>query len=128
MDINFNKGSHLNFKYKSRLKDLFKQGKLDLKLDAYGFPLTADNVTLEHIKPHSKNGANNIANYLLVSAKANQSRGNKDFKLFLEENPSIIQHIMNYLNKMRGIIISKRDYVEEVSRTLNKESGLNIFG
>lgn len=84
--------------------------------------------TFEHILPHSKGGRNSIANCLATTAASNHARGNMRFDKWLKKNPSVIKFIQDYLNKMRGIKINGKDYVETVKKTLNREArGLVAF-
>ena len=47
--------SPVSFGYSHKLKTLYKQGKLPSVVKGfYGGILTADTVTLEHLKPHSQ--------------------------------------------------------------------------
>ncbi len=78
--------------------------------------------TFEHILPHSKGGANGIANCLATTATSNHARGNMRFDKWLRLNPGVTGHIQNYLNNMRGIKIDDTDYVEAVKKTLNREA------
>lgn len=52
------------FGYNHPLKSLYKSGQLNLKYGFYGGKLTRKNVTLEHLKPHSKGGKTELNNYL----------------------------------------------------------------
>lgn len=78
--------------------------------------------TFEHIKPHSKGGPNGIENCIAVTEKINSARGNMRFDKWLKVFPEAVDNIQSYLNKMRGIKIDNRDYVETVKKTLNREA------
>ena len=64
--------------YQSVLKTLYKKGQMpSVKKGLYGDILTKDNVSLEHLKPHSKGGETILSNLALASKRTNNSRGNK---------------------------------------------------
>jgi hypothetical protein len=104
------------FGYSSPLKAL-------VNLDAYtGKILKKGQISVEHIKPHSKGGANNLANYLIVGRDINSKRGNQDFREWIKQNPFVVPHIQEYLNKYRELKVDGVDYVQTVKKTLNKEA------
>lgn len=120
--------NNISFGYSSLLKTMYKNGEIELNIDAYGAPLNKKNVSLEHIRPHSKNGPSSLSNFLLVSREENQKRGNLNFDVFLKENPEKIGFIQQYLNKLRNVFIDNKNYVEQVKLTLNRESkGVAVF-
>ena len=75
---------NINFGYHSVLKDLFREDKLPtVKYGLYGDKLTKDNVSLEHLVPHSKNGKSKLFNFTLASKQKNSLRSNEDIRKFL---------------------------------------------
>lgn len=86
-------------------------------------------VTLEHIKPHSKNGPNNTTNYLPVCSYCNVKRGNIDFPEWLQEHPEIKGFIKSSLIELKKAIAALSDppkrlagYINNVITTLKMES------
>ena len=77
------------FGYSHPLKTLYRQGKLPVRYGFYGDKLTQKNVSLEHLKPHSKGGKTELSNLVLASKQKNQARGNA-----LISNLAIIPHII----------------------------------
>lgn len=106
----------VSFGYCPQLKNL-------VSIDAYtGATLSRSERTIEHIKPHSKGGSNNINNYLIVGNDINECRKNKRFDKWIKVRPNIVKNIQEYLNKLRGLKVDGMDYVEEVKKTLNTEA------
>ena len=63
--------------YQHPLKTLFKKGQMpSVKYGLYGGKLDIDNVSLEHLKPHSKGGQTVWGNLALAERSRNTSRGN----------------------------------------------------
>jgi hypothetical protein len=117
----------VSFGYRSPLKTSFLQGGLKIKEGAYGGKITESNVSLEHIRPHSRGGASTISNFLLVTQKENGLRGNMPFDVFIRQNSEKVKTIQTYLDTLRGTIINGVDYVKVVVKTLNREVRQNIF-
>ena len=116
MEIKFFCG--LSFGYSSPLKTLFKKGKLPVKYGFYGDRLTLKNVSLEHLKPHSKGGKTTLDNLVLASKEKNNLRGDKDIKDFLN-----IDAMTTYLCQFMGV---KRrgfdgdEYIAGILRTIEE--------
>lgn len=68
------------FQYNSPLKTLYRKGELPVIYGFYGDRLTQKNVSLEHLKPHSKGGKTVLSNLVLASKQKNQARGNFEHK------------------------------------------------
>ena len=68
----------LTFGYSHQLKTLYRKGKLPVKYGFYGDKLTQKNVSLEHLKPHSKVGKTELSNLVLASKQKNQAKGNEE--------------------------------------------------
>lgn len=81
--------------------------------------------TIEHVKPHSKGGANKYDNYLFACDKCNNERGNKD--LFSWITP---EKINNVIKALKEFLTIDKTYVEKVQQTFNKEAGtyINVLG
>lgn len=66
------------FKYKSVLKTEWLKGNMpSVKHGLYGGELTKKNVTLEHLKPHSKGGKTELRNLALAVDVNNFERSSK---------------------------------------------------
>lgn len=57
-------------------------------------------ITKEHMKTKSTGGKNNISNYLYDCYSCNNTRGNKDFRLWIKENPDFESNFITYLNEI----------------------------
>ena len=107
------------FGYSHPLKTLYKKGKLPtVQYGIYGDKLTKDNVSLEHLLPHSKGGRTVLDNLVLASKKNNQSRGNKPIKDFLTK-----ENFERYVNQFLGVKVGNfngTDYIRRILKTLNR--------
>ena len=104
--------------FKSRLKKLYKAGKIPIKYDLYGSPMTRKTVTDEHIIPKSKGGTSVLSNIALATKKNNNARGNKDIRYFLSWD-----QVEKYLAQFDGIKVKDFDlkgYVDNVRRTFQR--------
>ena len=104
------------FGYSHQLKTLYIQGKLPVKYGFYGDKLTQKNVSLEHLKPHSKGGETVLSNLVLASKQKNQARGNADIRNFANK-----ETIIKYLNQFIDIKIKDFDgnkYINGIIKTL----------
>lgn len=106
-----------NFQYSSPLKTLWRKGKLpSVKYGFYGDVLTQKNVSLEHLKAHSKGGKTNLTNLVLASKAKNNARGNDAIGDYLEVN-----NLVRYLKQFKDIRIKDFDgnkYIAGVLATL----------
>ena len=111
--------SPISFQYNSPLKTLFKEGKMPtVEYGFYGDKLTKQNVSLEHLKPHSKGGASCLQNYVLASQKNNNLRGNADLVNYF--NPKTA---LRYLQQFVDIKLPQFDgnkYISDILNTLKK--------
>ena len=90
----------LSFRYSNPLKTLYKKGQLkSVKTGFYGGELTKRNVTLEHLKPHSKGGKTELSNLVLATDENNRKRGNKPLKDYL--NPENIKKLSGAIQRYR---------------------------
>lgn len=110
----------ISFGYSHPLKTAYKKGLLPtVKFDVYGNRLTLENVSLEHIIPHSEGGTTTLDNLLLVDKKANRERGTKPIKLFMSKDMIDV-----YLCQFKGLknrFINGNEYINKVKNTLLKE-------
>ncbi len=63
-------------------------------------------ITLEHIKPRSKGGKDNTANYLAQCSKCNSQRENRAFRYWVQKNPNFKENFIKYLNAIHAKIVS----------------------
>ena len=105
------------FQYSSPLKTLWRKGKLpSVKYGFYGDVLTQRNISLEHLKAHSKGGKTNLTNLVLASKAKNNARGNDAIDDYLEVN-----NLVRYLKQFKDIRIKDFDgnkYIAGVLATL----------
>lgn len=105
--------------YKSPLKTLWRKGKLkSVVRGLYGDILTKDNLSVEHLKPHSQGGRTVLSNLALASKEKNNFRNNKPLKEFLT-----IEMVDNYLNQFQNVHakgFSGNRYIEMLRKTLKE--------
>lgn len=102
-----------NIQFTSKIKRLYKRGKIKLDYDLYGFPLSKDNVTDEHIICKCFGGPSTENNIALATKEMNNLRGNKPIEQFvtikmvakyierlLDNNPPIVDgyNVVEYCN------------------------------
>lgn len=107
-----------NFQYSSPLKTLWRKGKLPIKYGFYGDVLTQKNVSLEHLRPHSKGGKTNLTNLVLASKAKNNARGNETIKDYLT-----VENVVRYLAQFKDVRIKDFDgnkYIAGVLATLGR--------
>ena len=83
--INSIEGYHMPFKgYQHPLKTLFKKGMMPSVVHGiYGELINASNVSLEHLRPHSKGGQTTLFNLALAERHKNSARGSHSLADFL---------------------------------------------
>lgn len=102
-----------NIQFTSKIKRLYKRGKIKLDYDIYGLPLTKDNVSDEHIICKCFGGLSTESNIALATREINNLRGNKPIEQFvtikmvakyierlLDSNPPIVDgyNLVEYCN------------------------------
>ena len=105
-----------SFGYSNQLKTLYRQGKLPVRYGFYGDRLTQKNVSLEHLKPHSKGGKTELSNLVLASKQKNMARGNSDIRYFANK-----ETIIKYLSQFTDVKIKDFDgnkYINGIIKTL----------
>lgn len=109
----------LTFGYKSILKTHWLNGKMPTVTHGiYGSELTKDNVTLEHLKPHSKGGKTELKNLALSKNANNWSRSNKPIGEFLTK-----EAFEQYCEQFKGIklpFFNGDDYIKQITKTITK--------
>ena len=105
-----------NFQYSSPLKTLWRKGKLPVKYGFYGDVLTQRNISLEHLKAHSKGGKTNLTNLVLASKAKNNARGNDAIDDYLD-----IKNVIRYLAQFKDVKLKDFDgnkYIAGILATL----------
>ena len=72
-----------NITFNSRIKRLYKSGKIKLDYDIYGFPLNKNNVTDEHIICRCFGGSSEESNIALATREINNLRGCRPIEQFV---------------------------------------------
>lgn len=109
----------VSFGYSHKLKTLYKQGKLPSVVKGfYGGILTADTVTLEHLKPHSQGGRTSLENLVLATANNNHRRGNKPLQDFL--NPEAMEKYLEQFKDLKIKNFNGNDYIKKVQKTIER--------
>lgn len=76
----------INFGYSHKLKTLFLKGDMpSVTRGLYGNPINPENVSLEHLRPHSKGGKSTLSNFALADKNANSARGSRPLAEFLDK-------------------------------------------
>jgi hypothetical protein len=111
--------NNLPFGYKSVLKTEWLKGNLPtVKYGIYGGKLKPYNVTLEHIRPHSKGGSTELANLALAVDVNNWGRSNQPFKLFFSR--AIFDQ---YCEQFKDVVLPEFDgnkYIEALRKTVER--------
>lgn len=109
----------ISFGYKHMLKTYWLEGKLpSVTHGFYGGKLTKDNVTLEHILPHSKKGSTVLNNLALSKNKNNWHRGNKPLEQFFNK-----ETFERYCEQFKGIklpFFNGDEYVKQITKTIER--------
>jgi len=119
---------NLNFgSYSAPIKTLFLEGAFGNKVTRgfYGEYLTRNNVSLEHLKPHSMGGKASWGNLVLDADWCNRHRGVRPLRKTI-----VPQQAIAYLEQFRGIVIPGRfrgdDYIRLVTKTL-EDMKISLF-
>ena len=118
----------ISFGYSNILKTLYKTDKLPIKKGIYGGILTKNNVTLEHIRPHSKKGATALHNLVLATRENNEKRGNAPLSEFYNKEKA-----REYFEQFVDLVIPYKDggkkqkyfngnqYILDATNSINRE-------
>lgn len=98
---------NISFENKSILKTEFQRGRIPLKKDITGQPLRKGNETVDHTIPKSKGGKSNLYNYSLMSSLANNKRGNKPIRQFID-----LESLIEYIRVMLDVKTMDLDGVD----------------
>ena len=110
------------FGYSNQLKTLYRQGRLPVKYGFYGDKLTQKNVSLEHLKPHSKGGKTELSNLVLASKQKNMARGNADIRNFANK-----ETIVKYLSQFIDVKIKDFDGNRYISGIIKPLTSLGVI-
>ena len=105
--------------YQHPLKTLFKQGKMpSVKYGLYGEQIGPENVSLEHLKPHSWGGKTEYANLALADKNANTARGSRP----LADNLSwdMLEAYLKQFNFRIKNVFNGYEYQDKVRHTCEK--------
>lgn len=112
--------------FKSKMKDLYKKGKLKgFKYGLYGDLLDIKNVTDEHVCPKSWGGPTIQDNLALSSKRKNNLRGNKPLSEFLTK-----ETLQQYIDQCMQIKTKDFDgpkYVQGLLKWINKTLDMEKF-
>lgn len=110
--------SSINFGNKSILKTEFESGRIPLKRDITGHKLKKGYETVDHTIPKSKGGKSDLYNYSLMDFTANNKRGNKPIKPFIDLE-SLVEYICIMLD-VKTMNLDGVDYIKKWLKNLLK--------
>jgi len=113
------KGNDISFGYKSILKTEWLKGNMPfVKFGIYGGELTKNNVTLEHILPHSKGGKTELPNLALAVNMNNWERSNKPFKEYFD--PEVINEYLEQFKEIDLPNFNGLKYIDGVTKIIKR--------
>lgn len=104
------------FGNKSILKTEFDRGNIPLKRDITGHKLKRGESSVDHTIPKSKGGKSDLYNYTLMNPIANNKRGNKSIKQFIDLE-SLVEYILVMLN-VKTMDLDGVDYIKGLLKNL----------
>lgn len=117
--MKINQITPISFAYKSPLKTEWLKGNMpEVKYGLYGGLLTKDNITLEHIKPHSKGGKTTLKNLALAVDENNFKRGSAPLWKFLTK-----EMFEQYIEQFKNIFLpdfNGKEYAENLTKTVER--------
>ena len=99
--------SSVSFQARSALKREFDSGYIPLKRDITGNPLKKGYASLDHTIPKSKGGKSELFNYSLMNIIANNKRGSKPLKEFIN-----LESLIEYIRIMLEVKTADIDGIE----------------
>ena len=122
--MKINNINSISFGYNSVLKKDWKKGLLPtVQKGFYGDTLTKNNISLEHLIPHSQGGKTQLNNLVLASKDKNMLRGTNPLNLFITKDT-----VQAYLDQFVGITTKHFDgntYIQAIIKTL-KMLGIDL--
>ena len=112
--------NNVSFGYSSPLKTFCRQGKFKGLKSFSGEELT--NPSLDHIRPKSKGGKNELYNYVLTNRKENFHRGNKNIDYYIEKNPKGMQDYIDWFLTHNVEGFDCRKYALQIINQINRLS------
>ena len=111
--------NQISFGYKSILKTEWLHGNMPtVKYDMGGNLLTAKNVTLGHMQPHSKRGTSGLANLMLETKRYNNDRSNMPFSSVFNQ-----EGFDRYCKQFEGIKLpgfNGNGYIDMITKTAKR--------
>lgn len=105
--------------YKSQIKTLWRKGKLkSVVCGLYGDILTKDNLSVEHLKPHSQGGRTVLSNLALASQDKNNARGCKPLKDFLTKE--MAEKYLKQFENIRRKNFNGNQYIKMLRKTFEE--------
>lgn len=118
-EVKINPITPISFTYKSVLKTEWLKGNMpSVTHGIYGGILTKDNITLEHIKPHSKGGKTELKNLALAVDVNNFNRSAKPLNQYLTK-----EMFEQYIEQFKNIFLpdfNGKEYVENLTKTVER--------
>lgn len=117
--------NQLSFKgYQHPLKTLFKRGQMpSVKYGLYGEKIGPDNVSLEHLKPHSWGGKTEWGNLALADRHANSARGSRPLADALSWD--MLEKYLSQFNFRIKDVFNGYEYQDKIRQTCEKLGVLN---
>lgn len=117
--------NQLSFKgYQHPLKTLFKKGQMpSVKYGLYGEKIGPDNVSLEHLKPHSWGGKTEYGNLALADRGKNAARGSRPLADALSWD--MLEKYLSQFNFRIKNVFNGYEYQEKVRQTCEQLGVLN---
>lgn len=89
--------------------------------------ILASMATIEHVQPESLGGLNEIGNFILASAHANNYRSNMPLTKYIERFPHVPQNCQQYIDEIitkihRGKLKGNETYPYQIKNTLAHQS------
>lgn len=117
--MKINRLTPIPFTYKSVLKTEWLKGNMpSVTRGLYGGLLTKDNITLEHIKPHSKGGKTELKNLALAVDVNNFNRSAKPLNQYLTK-----EMFASYIEQFKDIKLPNfngKEYTEALTKTVER--------
>lgn len=107
--------------FQSRIKRLYKAGKIKLDYDIYNFPLSPEKVSDEHIICRCRGGSSDESNIALADVHINNLRGSRPIEEFV--TMKMVNKYVERLLKNNPRMIGDYDlkaYCDGILKTFNR--------